>query len=157
MEVPRLGVQSELQLWAYTTAVALPDSSMYATYTTAHGNAGSFNPLSKARDWTHILMDTGQILNPLSHNRNSQDKILYLQVIETKSGMLMQKGGRAVTYCQGTEIPHGLWSTRELETRLLSRYTLVSCVSCCLCHYFILFSLYISVLPFLHFHGKIHQ
>ena len=30
-----------------------------ATYTTAHGNAGSFNPLSEARDQTRVLMDTG--------------------------------------------------------------------------------------------------
>ena len=38
MEVPRLGVQSELQLLVYTTATAMRDSS---TYTTAQGNAGS--------------------------------------------------------------------------------------------------------------------
>ena len=39
MEVPRLGVESELQLLAYTTATAtaMPDPS----YTAAHGNAGS--------------------------------------------------------------------------------------------------------------------
>ena len=30
------------------------------------------NPLSRDRDWTHILMDTSQVLDPLSHNRNSQ-------------------------------------------------------------------------------------
>ena len=29
------------------------------------------NPLSKARDWTRILMDASRVLNPLSHNRNS--------------------------------------------------------------------------------------
>ena len=29
------------------------------------------NPLNKARDQTSILMDTSQVLNPLSHNRNS--------------------------------------------------------------------------------------
>ena len=29
------------------------------------------NPLSKARDWTHILMDTSQVHNSLSHSRNS--------------------------------------------------------------------------------------
>ena len=28
-----------------------------AIYTTAHGNAGSFNRLSEARDWTCVLMD----------------------------------------------------------------------------------------------------
>ena len=29
------------------------------------------NPLNKARDQTHIFMDTSQVLNPLSHNGNS--------------------------------------------------------------------------------------
>ena len=29
------------------------------------------NPMNEARDGTHILMDTSQVLNPLSHNRNS--------------------------------------------------------------------------------------
>ena len=37
MEVPRLGIQLELQLPAYATVIVAPD----ATYTTAHGNAGS--------------------------------------------------------------------------------------------------------------------
>ena len=41
MEVPRLRVQSELQLLAYATATATQDSSCVWTYTTAHGNAGS--------------------------------------------------------------------------------------------------------------------
>ena len=42
--------------------------AMSSTYTAAHGNAGSFNPLSDARDQTCILMDISQVLNPLSHN-----------------------------------------------------------------------------------------
>ena len=29
------------------------------------------NPLSEAREWTHILMNTNWVLNPLSHNWNS--------------------------------------------------------------------------------------
>ena len=41
MEVPRLGVESKLQLLAYTTATATPIQAMPATYTTADGNAGS--------------------------------------------------------------------------------------------------------------------
>ena len=41
MEVPKLGVESELQLPAYTTATVTPIRAMYATYTTAHGNARS--------------------------------------------------------------------------------------------------------------------
>ena len=35
-----------------------------------------FNPLSKARDQTCVLQDTSQILNRLSHNRNSYLLIL---------------------------------------------------------------------------------
>ena len=41
MEVPRLGVQSELQPLAYATATAMQDPSASATYTTAHCNARS--------------------------------------------------------------------------------------------------------------------
>ena len=41
MEVPRLGVESELQLLAYTTATAPADLSQSATYTTAYGNTRS--------------------------------------------------------------------------------------------------------------------
>ena len=39
MEVPRLGVESELQVPA--TATATPDWAKSTTYTTAHGNPGS--------------------------------------------------------------------------------------------------------------------
>ena len=34
------------------------------------GQCHVLNPLSEARDQTHILMGTSQVLNPLSHNRN---------------------------------------------------------------------------------------
>ena len=46
------------------------------TYTTAHGNVGSFNPLSKTRDHTCFLMDTSQVLNPMSHNGNFSSSLL---------------------------------------------------------------------------------
>ena len=39
MEVPRLGVESELQVLACTTATAMPD--MRCLYTAAHNNTGS--------------------------------------------------------------------------------------------------------------------
>ena len=45
MEIPKLGVELELQLPTYTTATAMPIP----------------NPLSKARDQTCILMDTSRI------------------------------------------------------------------------------------------------
>ena len=71
MEVPRLGVELELQLPAYTTATATWDWAVSVTYHAACGHAGSFNQLSKDRDPNHILMDTAQVLNLQSHNRNS--------------------------------------------------------------------------------------
>ena len=40
MEVPRLGVESELQLPTYTAATVMLDP-LSETYTTAHANAGS--------------------------------------------------------------------------------------------------------------------
>ena len=38
-----------------------------ATCAAACGNTGSFKSLSETRDQTCILMDTGWVLNPLSH------------------------------------------------------------------------------------------
>ena len=38
------------------------------TYPAVCSNARSFNSLSEARDWTHILMDISWLLNPLSHS-----------------------------------------------------------------------------------------
>ena len=55
------GVKSELQLPVYTTATALGIWAMAAAYTTAHGNAGIPDPLSRARDQTHFLMDTSWV------------------------------------------------------------------------------------------------
>ena len=57
MEVPRLGVESELQVLAYTTATATQNLS-YA-YNIYHSSQQHqiLNPLSGARDQTCILMD----------------------------------------------------------------------------------------------------
>ena len=41
------------------------------TYAMATATTESFNPLSEARDQTHILMDTSGILNLLSQSGNS--------------------------------------------------------------------------------------
>ena len=43
MKVPRLGVESKLQLPAYVTATATQDLSTSVTCTTAHGNARYLN------------------------------------------------------------------------------------------------------------------
>ena len=70
MEVPRLGVEYELQLPAYATATATPDISRICSL--HHGSWQRWIPNSfRARDWTQVLMDICWFPNPLSHKRNS--------------------------------------------------------------------------------------
>ena len=63
MEVPRLGVELELQLPAYTTVTATPDPSRVCDlhHSPRQRQRWVLNPLSKARDLTCVLMDSGQI------------------------------------------------------------------------------------------------
>ena len=71
MEVPRQGVQSELQLLAYATIVATRDSScIYNLYHSLWQHL-ILKPLSEASDQTHILMHASQVCNLLRHNGNS--------------------------------------------------------------------------------------
>ena len=64
MEVPRLGVELELQLPAYATAEATPDPSRICDLCSSLGQHQILNLLCETRDQTLILMDT-------SHNGNS--------------------------------------------------------------------------------------
>ena len=70
MEVPRLRVESELQLPTYTTATARRIRAGSVIYTTAHSNARSLTDgvspgLEPATSW--ILVG----LSPLSHDGNT--------------------------------------------------------------------------------------
>ena len=57
-EVPRLGVKSELQLSIYTMATATQDQRHICKLHHSLWQCQMLNPLRKARDQTHILMDT---------------------------------------------------------------------------------------------------
>ena len=61
MKVPRLGVESELQLPAYTTATATQDPSLVFDLYHSSRQRQILNPLSEARDRTRVLMDTSQV------------------------------------------------------------------------------------------------
>ena len=61
MKVPRLGVKSEIQLLAYTTATAIAGSQLHLQPTPQFQQWWILNPLSEARDRTTILMDTSQV------------------------------------------------------------------------------------------------
>ena len=61
MKVPRLGVESELQLLAYARAIAVPDLSCVCDLHHSSRQCCILNPLSRAVARTHILMDPSQI------------------------------------------------------------------------------------------------
>jgi len=74
MEVPRLGVESQPQLLAYSTATATQDPSRVCNLgVIPYSNAG----MSKAKDQTHILMDTSGI-----HSTVPQQELLILFVFD---------------------------------------------------------------------------
>ena len=65
MEIPSLGVKSELQLPAYTRATAMPDPSQATsvTYTTGHGTTRSLTHwaspgIEPASSWMLVMMGT---------------------------------------------------------------------------------------------------
>ena len=58
MEVPRRGVESELQLPGYTTATATWDLSHVFGLRCSLWQCQILNPVREARDQTHILKET---------------------------------------------------------------------------------------------------
>ena len=61
VEVPRLEVKWKLYPLAYTTALAMPDLSHICDLHHSSQPHWIFNPLSKAKDQTCVLMDASQI------------------------------------------------------------------------------------------------
>ena len=70
-EVPKVGVQSDLRLLAYTTAIATWDLSRVCDLHHSSRQRQILNPLSKARDQTRNLMVPSQIREPLPHDGTS--------------------------------------------------------------------------------------
>ena len=62
-EVPRLGIESELQLLAYATATATWDLSCICDLYHSAWQRWILNPLSRARDQTSILMDPSRFVS----------------------------------------------------------------------------------------------
>ena len=61
MEVPRVGVETQHELPAYTTAIASPDPSRVCDLHHISRQCQILNPLSKARDGTSNLMDASRV------------------------------------------------------------------------------------------------
>ena len=71
MEVPGLEIRSKPQLTAYIMTTATLDPSHLCDLHRSLWQHRVLNSLNKARNWTHILIDTSQVLNLLSHSGNS--------------------------------------------------------------------------------------
>ena len=61
MEVPRLGVELELPLPAYTTAIATGDPNHVRDLHRSSRQCWILNPQSRARGQTNALMDTSRV------------------------------------------------------------------------------------------------
>uniref|UniRef100_A0A4X1WCH5 Uncharacterized protein n=1 Tax=Sus scrofa TaxID=9823 RepID=A0A4X1WCH5_PIG len=97
MEIPRLGIESELQLPAYTTATATQDPSHICDLHHSSQQCWILNPLSEARDQTCDLMDTRQVHNPLSHGGNS----MFTTILTFVPKRCLKPGSSALTPAAG--------------------------------------------------------
>ena len=91
---PRLRVKSELGLPAYATATAMPDPSHVCDLYHSSQQCWIPSPLSEARDRTHVPMDTHQVCQLLSHNRNSigvYSKETFAYVLGDKLNNILQQ------------------------------------------------------------------
>ena len=91
MGVPRLRVESELQLPAYTTVTAVQDPSRLCDLYHSSWQHWIPNPLSKAKGQTCILVDTSWIGFWLSHSRNSQGIYFILEFLSNSHFILLLK------------------------------------------------------------------
>ena len=89
-EVPRLGVELKLHLPAYTTATAVQDLSHVCDLHHSSQQHRILNSLREARDQTPVLMDTGWVCLPLSHDGNS--RWLFFEALTACGGDPCAKG-----------------------------------------------------------------
>ena len=85
IEVPRLGVESELELLAYAAGRSEPKSAMpdlSCIYNLHHSSwqGQILNPLNKSRDRTYILLDTIQVHNHCATTGTPYNNILVFSV-----------------------------------------------------------------------------
>ena len=126
MEISRLGVELELQLLAYTTATAMPYLSDICNLHHSMWQCWILTPLGESRDRTHILMDTSQVLNLLSHNGNSSfilfsflwPRLWHMEV--PRPGVKLELQLLAYTIATATQDPSSICSHSSGQCRILN-------------------------------------
>ena len=123
MEAPRLGVQSVLQLEAYTTAIATRDLSRTCDPHCSPWQCRIPNPLSEARDQTHNLMVHSRI--HLRCDRNSKVSLHWLRSWASSYGIHCS-GESPISSLPGC-LAHasfaGFLHVMDMETLLSGAYT----------------------------------
>ena len=116
MQVPGLGVESELQLWAYTTVKEMTDLSHTCNLYHSSLQPWILNLLRKARDQTCIPTATSWVFSLLSHNGNCHVGVLKsamvgvmypLDVSTCWNSMLFSPGS-----CLSTQLLGCQWKTQ---------------------------------------------
>ena len=117
MQVPRLEVESELQLQVYNTAMAMPHPSCIFHLCCILRQWGILNPLREARDGAHILMDTiwfcnlpqrsHNVSHNVSHNRTSERPSFGL--IYSLSSWVLCLPGQEFASRSASQIVNFLW------------------------------------------------
>ena len=79
MAIPKLEVESELQLPAYITATATWDPSHVFDLHHSSWQRRTLNPPSEAGDQTGLLMDISHVLNRLSHKQELPQVVFNVQ------------------------------------------------------------------------------
>ena len=98
MEVPRLGVYSELLLPAYARATAMPDPSCVCNLHQSSRQRWILNPLSEARDRTRNLMVPSQIhfcctkMGTPTHLKSRKKCLLFTVYPSTANSLLFSSG-----------------------------------------------------------------
>ena len=108
-EVPKPGVISELQLLAYTTTTPMHDPNHVCDLYHSSQPLLILNSLNEVRDRTCILMDTRQVLIPLSHDGKS---LLLLSFLSLFVFLLLIQFSRSVRF-GGLEILYQIFKQRS--------------------------------------------
>ena len=116
MEVPRLEVESELQLPAYTTATRDPSHVCDLHHSSQQRQI--LNSLSEARDGTHVLMDLSWVLNLLGHSGNS---LFSFSISGTHTSVISQINPQALHSSRGDSTNQPCFLTNLLPDQVLCK------------------------------------
>ena len=108
VEVPRLGVQLELYPPAYTTAIAMPEPSHIYDLYPSSWQPQILNLLSKARDRTHIFMDTSQVPYCWAMTGTPNGKMLFYSICDVSSLIFITWIWIPISYLKEKEITNEL-------------------------------------------------